>query len=121
MTCHTHECEACGEHYLCSAPLEENVDGWPNPVCVTRKEANEQYRRCTECNAGRLMCDSGCGRRGTWNEDLGETICDDCTQNQAEAAHERMLSDFYGGSGPVTMDERMSAAAKVDRDLRRLD
>ena len=46
---HGHECEQCGEHYLCSAELERNYDGWPDPVCITRKEADRMWRLCMDC------------------------------------------------------------------------
>lgn len=116
MTAHTHECTACHEHYLCSAPLERNDDGWPNPVCVTRMEADLRYQQCTLCNDGKLLCDSGCGRRGTWNDDLGETQCDDCAQNQAEAAHERRLE-----SPSVSIAELSERAYAERAELRRRD
>jgi hypothetical protein len=47
---HTHTCEACGKPYECSAPLERNYDGWPDPVCATRMELNPIYRCCPTCN-----------------------------------------------------------------------
>lgn len=59
-------------------------------------------------------------REATYVEN-GWSLCDDCRDTEAEAAHERMLSDYYGGSAPVTMDEQYQAAAKQRRELRRLD
>ena len=47
--------------------------------------------------------------------------CSNCYTHAAEAAFERMLDDFYGASGPVTIQEQADAAAKHRRELRRLD
>lgn len=121
MTCHTHECARCGEHYLCSAPLERNYDGWPAVVCVTRMESDPKFQQCEPCNDGHLPCDNCDGeRRGTADE-TGEVLCESCATSRAEAAHERMLEDYYGGSGPVTLDEHYQAAAAQRRELRRHD
>lgn len=49
MAAHFHLCEQCGKQYVCSASLEPNHDGWPDPVCVTRKEADQRYRLCVDC------------------------------------------------------------------------
>ena len=35
--------------------------------------------------------------------------CRNCADNAAEAAHEAFLSDFYGGSEPVTLKEKQGA------------
>lgn len=51
----------------------------------------------------------------------GYQLCDDCRSDEAEAAHERFLEDYYGGSGPVTIQEQYQAAAKERRELRRRD
>lgn len=48
----------------------------------------------------------------------GWALCDDCLTTESEAAHERMLEDYYGGSGPVTVQEQYDAAAKVKRENR---
>ena len=50
--------------------------------------------------------------------DNGYALCDDCLTNAAEAAHERMLADYYGGSGPVTLNEQYQAAAQMKRGQR---
>lgn len=49
----------------------------------------------------------------------GECDCDDCMSDAAEAAYERRCEDFYGGSGPVTMDEQHRAAWQQKQELRR--
>lgn len=119
---HTHACESCGEHYTCDAPMERNDDGWPNPVCVTRKESDNKFRWCLDCYEGRLPCDTCDGkRRGTFNDVTGEVTCEDCEQARAEAAHERMMEDYYGGSGPQTINEQYQAAVRQRRELRRRD
>ena len=115
---HTHACQVCGDHYACDAPFERNDDGWPDPVCITRMESDPKFQQCGECAAGRLPCDSGCGRRGTHNDDLGEVVCADCETTRNEAAYERSLEDYYGGSGPVTLDEQYQAAAAIKRSQR---
>ena len=51
----------------------------------------------------------------------GGFLCDNCYTSAAEAAFERMCEDFYGGSGPVTIQEQYDAAAKERRELRRRD
>lgn len=51
----------------------------------------------------------------------GGFVCDDCYTSMAEAAHERMLSNFYGGSSPQTITEQYHAAAEQRRELRRRD
>jgi hypothetical protein len=37
---------------------------------------------------------------------LGGYLCDGCMTNEAEAAHERMLEDYYGASSPQTLSEQ---------------
>jgi hypothetical protein len=59
-------------------------------------------------------------REATYTEH-GYALCDDCVSDEAEAAHERMLSDYYGGSGPVTIQERYNEAAQQRRELRKRD
>ncbi len=59
-------------------------------------------------------------REATYTEH-GYALCDDCLSSESEAAHERMLDDFYGGSGPVTIHEQQAAADQQRRDLRRRD
>jgi hypothetical protein len=73
---------------------------------------NELCERCLE---------DGIQKSGTVDEFGNGPWCDDCRSSQAEAAHERMLEDFYGGCGPVTIHEQCAAADKQRRALRRLD
>jgi hypothetical protein len=41
----------------------------------------------------------------------GPMFCsDDCADAANEAAYERSVEDYYGGDGPVTIDEMMRAA-----------
>jgi hypothetical protein len=42
-------------------------------------------------------------------------LCQKHYDQAGEQAHERMLEDYYGGSGCQTDAERMSAAYAVDR------
>lgn len=51
----------------------------------------------------------------------GGFLCDNCATNMAEAAHERMLEDFYGGGGPVTINEQHQAAHRERAEIRRRD
>lgn len=51
----------------------------------------------------------------------GGFLCGNCHSNRGEAAYERFLDDYYGGSGPVTIDEQYQAAVKQRRELRRRD
>lgn len=45
-------------------------------------------------------------------------LCDNCRQDDAEAAYERVCEDYYGGSGYVTLDEQYQQAARVKREGR---
>lgn len=59
------------------------------------------------------------GREITATEDeFGSVLCENCRTSEAEAAHERMLEDYYGGSGPVTLNERSQAEAAIKRSQR---
>jgi hypothetical protein len=51
----------------------------------------------------------------------GGFVCDDCYTSMAEAAHERFLSDYYGGSGPVLIAELSERAYRERAELRRRD
>lgn len=35
---------------------------------------------------------------------------DDCRDTDGEDANERAMEDYYGGAGPLTIDEQMAAA-----------
>ncbi len=49
----------------------------------------------------------------------GEQHCPTCRdeieQNEAEAAHERRLADYYGGSGPRTLDDLQTEGLRIKR------
>jgi len=51
-------------------------------------------------------------------ERWGEPYCEDCDTSANEAAYERSLSDYYGGSGAVSLKEQMDAAYTLDGRLR---
>ncbi len=57
-------------------------------------------------------------RAGTYREEYQQVLCDSCCDSQSEAAYERMLSDYYGGSDPVTIAEQSASAAAVKRSQR---
>ena len=72
------------------------------------------YDDCELCGASR--CKHGlCSTTGDpWTDDCPNARGEDgyqC-QNCAEAAHERMLEDYYGGSTPQTDAERLEVAYK---------
>ena len=48
----------------------------------------------------------------------GTKLCDSCATSHDEAAYERSLEDYYGGSGPVTLQEQYDAAAAIKRSQR---
>lgn len=48
----------------------------------------------------------------------GECECDDCTNAASEAAWERRCEDFYGGSGPLSLDEQHRRAFDERQALR---
>ncbi len=59
----------------------------------------------------------------SWGVDSGGGgfLCGNCYTNECEAAHERMLSDYYGGSGPQSINEQYQAAVRERAELRRRD
>lgn len=57
-------------------------------------------------------------RPGVYVREFGRVLCDDCTDSLSEAAYERSLRDYYGGSGPVTVNEHYQQAAAVKRGVR---
>jgi hypothetical protein len=73
----------------------------------------------------RMLC-ARCFERG-WNRPanlgndamryFGKHLCDDCVQDESESAHERWVADYYGGSGPSTVQDRYQAAAEQKRRL----
>lgn len=52
MAPHLHECEQCGDEYLCTAAREDNGYGWL--ICVTVKESDPSYRMCVNCAEAEL-------------------------------------------------------------------
>jgi ribosomal protein L37AE/L43A len=44
--------------------------------------------------------------------EYGEFVCDDCVQNEAEAAYERQCEAFHGGGGPLPLIEQQRQALK---------
>lgn len=58
---------------------------------------------CLDCNARGVIT------LATHDLD-GVPKCENCADNANEAAYERSLSDFYGGSSPQSDRERMSQA-----------
>lgn len=67
-----------------------------------------------------MTCEHCEAREGT-EQECGTVLCDSCRDNEAEAAHERFLEDYYGGSGPVTLNERYQEAVRERAELRRRD
>jgi hypothetical protein len=51
-------------------------------------------------------------------EHMGEPYCSNCLSAMSEAAYARMCEDYYGGSGPVTINEQYDAAVKQKREQR---
>lgn len=47
---------------------------------------------------------------GLWRVEADAYLCDGCADSRNEAAYERSLDAYYGGSGPQTDRERMAAS-----------
>jgi hypothetical protein len=47
-----------------------------------------------------------------------EGLCPSCESDRSEAAYERSLDRFYGGSGPQSIQEQYEQAAEEKRKLR---
>lgn len=60
-------------------------------------------------------------REGKPQEFTDVILCDDCVSDESEAAHERMLENYYGSSSPQTIHEHCADADRQRRELRRLD
>lgn len=63
---------------------------------------------------------SACDNEG-YRQVEGEWYCKPCFlqwENAAEAAHERMVENYYGASSPQTEQERYDAAVEQKRTLR---
>ena len=54
---------------------------------------------------GCITCDE-CGAIGPDATDDGDALCDDCAQNRAEAAWERLCED---GPGPTLLEQQIAA------------
>ncbi len=61
-----------------------------------------------------MTCD-GCQReKPCAMQDSGEFLCEDCVQNQAEAAYERSLSEcFRGGEYAAHLAEQQAQARRL--------
>ena len=86
------------------------------------------HARCTTCD--RRLLEHDCqamlainDQQSLWSGPLAydlktedgttDLYCADCLAGQAEAAQERRDADYYGGSGPVTLEETMAAARRL--------
>lgn len=56
--------------------------------------------------------------RTATEERWGVKLCDSCATSEDEAAYERSLSEYYGGSGAQTQQEQYDAAAQQKRSQR---
>jgi hypothetical protein len=76
--------------------------------------------RCAETEADPVPAEH---ELDSWGDGSGGGgfLCGNCCMNAAEAAYERFLDDYYGGSGPVTIQEHYDAAVKERRELRKRD
>ena len=55
-----------------------------------------------------------CGNLTRNPEDAyGEFVCSDCLDNEAEAAYERQCEDYYGGSGPKSLQQQQIEAWRL--------
>lgn len=54
---------------------------------------------------------------GTYREEFGRVLCDDCMDSLSEAAYERMLDRYYGSDSPQTITESYQQAAAVKRGM----
>ena len=68
--------------------------------CQPCEEKHDRIRPGTRCS--------------TWEEPM----CEDCRDAASEAAWEQFCEDYYGGSGPVTLQEQYQAAAAIKRSQR---
>ena len=65
--------------------------------------------------------EKGIEREGTKPSGWDTVMCEDCQDRASEAAWESFMEDYYGGGGPVTINEQYQAAAKERAELRRKD
>ena len=69
-------------------------------------ELETDIGQCEECEgAGCVTCEE-CGAIGPDATDDGDALCDDCAQNRAEAAWERLCED---GPGPTLLEQQIAA------------
>jgi hypothetical protein len=85
--------------------------------------ANGERRRCDGCGASEVKkglhhsCEDNPYSPPCRSADCDRYECADCRLNRGEAAEQRWLSDYYGGSGPQTQEERYQADAAQKRAL----
>lgn len=75
-------------------------------------------RLCEACGQWQEHCQckhcEGCGNVALDAEPLdADDLCENCAQSKAEAAYEAYLSNYYGGSGPITDAEHLAAAQRL--------
>lgn len=107
-----HRCQWCDQDYPCHTFIEgEDEHGHFRSACDCK--AKDECPGCSEHGA----CED-CGKAPAGDE-RSMFRCTPCADKVAdsldEAAYEASLSDFYGGSGPVTINERMAEASALDR------
>lgn len=106
---HTHTCQWCSQSYPGTTLLVEGETEDGRPVASCECQVTDECPGCSEHGA----CED-CGKAPAGDErDLFR--CKDCADktedSRNERAYESMLSDFYGGSGPVTVNEFCARAA----------
>ncbi len=113
MSAHSHACTFCGQHYDCTAPMVENHDGWPNPVCVAQQEPNLDYQSCAGCREHGCCEDCEAAPAGS---EINPFYCEPCAQKWQDN-REPPEPDYDG----VTIHEQCAAADRERRELRRRD
>jgi len=105
MSNHVHICQWCEGRYPGTTLLVE-IDDRGNCACECPVKDE-----CPECSPDLykpvcVTCDEdGVITLATEQRD-GEDLCANHAQSRDEKAYERILSDFYGGSGPQSDRER---------------
>lgn len=101
-------CWNCGEQ------LSRMPTRWNEIARAAQRDGPPDAWRCADC----WRCEQ-CG--DTDPEPAAEPaydqrrLCDNCWSNEAEAAHERSLEDYYGGSTPQTLEEQARKAWEQKR------
>jgi hypothetical protein len=135
---HKHTCEHCQQDVPCSGTYERNWDGWPEVICTAFDSllpgepsvCQDCYE--TRCQSGQSERCSEYGAKHAWIAHAGTpaqeapiTVCSACLawerdneQAEHEAAAERSLEQFYGGSSAQSDAERYQVAAEQKRRLR---